>query len=165
MTVTLLPRRRNSWLNSTPIYPPPMIKRCSGTSSISMIVVELRAGTASSPGIGGFQGRDPVSMKNQPAESSRCPPSTSFIPTDFGPVKLASPIMTSTPPALMASRLASRKSSTMLLLRCLTAFMSIETRPASTPYSRARLARYATRPLATMVFVGVQPSLIQVPPM
>src|SRR6202521_1591018 len=36
--------------------------------------------------------------------------------------------------------------------------------PVCTPYSAARHARYATRPLATIVFVGVHPSLMQVPP-
>src|SRR5262245_18303922 len=33
-----------------------------------------------------------------------------------------------------------------------------------TPYSAARRARYATRALATMVLVGVQPTLMHVPP-
>jgi hypothetical protein len=42
--------------------------------------------------------------------------------------------------------------------------MSTDTSRVSTPKSPARRARWATRALAIIVFVGVQPSLMHVPP-
>lgn len=48
--------------------------------------------------------------------------------------------------------------------RAMTFFMSTRTGPTSTPYSAARAAMRAAYALATIVLVGMQPVLTQVPP-
>ena len=56
------------------------------------------------------------------------------------------------------------KLSTMSRFLFRTTVWSTETGPVRTPNSAARRARYATRALATIVFVGVQPTFTQLPP-
>ncbi len=79
-------------------------------------------------------------------------------------VKRAVPRTISTPDRSSPRSLPDRKLSTIACLRCLTTAMSTPVTSARTPYTLARPATCATLALATIVFVGEQPSLTHVPP-
>ncbi|WP_237554554.1 MULTISPECIES: hypothetical protein [unclassified Streptomyces] len=72
--------------------------------SSSMIVVESSSGTSCAPLIVSGLGRVPVSTTITGAPISRVPPSLSAISTVLGPVKRASPSISSSPSCV--SRLA-----------------------------------------------------------
>ncbi len=131
-----------------------------------MIDLLSRNGTSLRPSSLGTDGRAPALMKMRSAERVRCTPSLMRTLTFLGPVKRASPKIRSRL-AVFSRRfwLPLRKLSTMSRLRWRTRCISMRMSPVWTPYSLPRRARYATRPLASIVFVGVQPSLTQVPPM
>ena len=63
MTVTCEPSVEYRDANSTPMTPPPMIARCSGTSGRDRMPVEsTSAGLSCVPGSGGMAGTEPVAM-------------------------------------------------------------------------------------------------------
>ncbi len=132
--VTRLPNRRNICPNSSPTYPPPRTIKCSGTAPSSMIEVLSRNGTSFSPSIAGTAGRAPALIKILSPVSTRCPPSLSRTSTDFAPVKLASPKISSRFAVCpRPSSLRARNASTMSRLRFRTRSMSMRMFPVWTP--------------------------------
>ena len=61
--VTLVPMAAKKCPNSTPIYPPPMIIRLSGSSLSCSSVSFVKYSTLSKPFMGGIKGREPEARK------------------------------------------------------------------------------------------------------
>ena len=68
-TVTLVPKRANTWASSTPIAPPPRMTSDSGASVVSIASRLVQNGVPASPGIGGMAGWLPV-LSTMPAPGS-----------------------------------------------------------------------------------------------
>jgi hypothetical protein len=116
--------------------------------------------TVSMPGRAGRTARPPTLRKMRGALRRRSPTSSVA-----GPTKRASPTMTSVPfkPRIQAST-PSRDFATMASLRAITRAMSTRRPATSKPNSAPRCESRTARALATIVFVGTQPTLTQVPP-
>src|SRR5579864_604091 len=127
--------------------------------------VESSSEICPSPGSGGCAGRAPVLMMMVDAIRVRVVPSDACTSTRRSPTNRASPNRTSTPASARRRSLPFLKSDTIARLRATTEDRSTDTSPQRTPKSEARFAKYATRALAIIVFDGVHPSLMQVPPM
>ena len=97
--MTAIPRRRIACASSMAIGPPPMMTRLAGGSSTAKSVSLVRYPAASSPGIGGADGRPPVQSRTWRASMGPWP----LTSKRFGPVSRASPKRRSMPWAVKCS--------------------------------------------------------------
>ena len=158
---TRLPNLRNAWPSSTPMNPPPRIRRWSG-SEFSSSAVSLVSGLASSrPETEGIPGFAPRLMNSFSPKSRRGgPPSAGHRSTVRGATNRASPRMKRSPsdPCRLL-QLRSTIPDTTARLWASTPARSVFQSPTWTPNWAARDVRSAT-----LAFVGMQPTLMHVPP-
>ncbi len=159
--VTSEPKWRKIDANSTPMTPPPRITRRRGTSPISSRLVESTQAGPSMPLTGGRSECDPVAITAERKVMSS-PPSTAMV---FGPVNVPRPFTIVIPFALTTPVMPFTRPSTMPTLFFWAWSKSSSGSDTRTPIwanvSRASLSACA---VCTHVFVGMQPTVMQVPP-
>ena len=153
-TVTAAPRRRNACASSRPTGPPPMTIRCSGRVARSNTVSLVRYGTASSPGIGGSDGDDPVAITKRRAAISVPSPAT----TVSRSLKRAAAAITRTPRPVKRSLESFGAIAAITSCTCRwTLAKSMRTGPAAMPKASAPAMPWARLAAAISAFEGTQP--------
>ncbi len=75
-SVTVTPNRANTWASSQPTAPPPSTSSEGGRVDDDRAASLVHVGTASSPGMSGMTGAEPVAMTRSPQPRTRSPTST-----------------------------------------------------------------------------------------
>ncbi len=159
--VTSVPKWRKIEANSTPITPPPRIASRLGTSAISSRPVESTQAGPSMPVTGGRSDCEPVAITAERKVTSS-PPSTAIV---FGPVNSPRPFTMVMPLALTTPVMPFTSPSTMPCLFCCAWPKSSSGSLTRTPiWAKVSRASFSAWAVCTHVFVGMQPTVMQVPP-
>ena len=151
--------------NSQPTYPPPRISRRSGSRSSRRIVSEVHTAASATPGRSGTAGVVPVLITTSRPRTRRTPPSRVRISTVRGPTKRAVPRMKSMPDSANIFSWADTIPPTTDSLCRRRASREIAAVPSSsTPILAAFRATSRVRADPTSALVGMQATLMQVPP-
>ena len=159
--VTSLPQWDRIEANSTPITPPPRMAIRRGTFSTASRPVESTHSGPSMPSIGGRSARDPVATMALLNRTSS-PPSTASV---FGLVNVPRPVTTVIPLALTTPVMPLTSPATMVSLLDWAVGKSSAAPSTVTPIlANVSCASFSACAVCTHVLVGMQPTVMHVPP-
>ncbi len=159
--VTSEPQWRRIEANSTPITPPPRIAIRPGTCSAASSPVESTQSGPSMPSTGGRSAWEPVATTALLNRTSS-PPSTAIV---FGLVNVPRPLTTVMPLALTTPVMPLTRPETIDSLFCWAAGKSSSAPLTFTPMRpNVSCASFSACAVCTHVLVGMQPTVMHVPP-